>query len=79
MERYLAEGVCGLISDRPALAADVVSAYESDSQRTFPTGRTNGCGAQTPHRFSRMKAETPYFLTPDNHDIIEQTFKIKQS
>lgn len=35
MERYLAEGVCGLISDRPALAADAVSAYEGDNPKDF--------------------------------------------
>ena len=36
MERYLAEGVCGLISDRPALAADAVSAYERRQPKDFP-------------------------------------------
>lgn len=35
MRRYLAENVCGLISDIPALAAYAVSEYEGDSPNDF--------------------------------------------
>ena len=48
MRRYLAENVCGLISDIPALAAYAVGEYEGDSPNDFYRWQTNGCGAPAP-------------------------------